>query len=243
MKKYALSLTSAFTTPSMLKARIVMLYRKPSARIALAKFGFVLPVLGLCVVINACMQREMPLVQQKAEKSPRVIWLKNKQGEMVETIHFDGEKDNYEKVADKIGLNDFLKNKDTHTIAEIRNLYEIIFPTALANQASQEEAQRMQDALFSVLLQKDAHKTTDMKQVAFMTQGLIKHPYSAYYFLGRQENIWFQETLPKLKKYWSETKFKECKQQLLTVFKENAKGIINPKPTEIQEIIQIIENL
>jgi TonB family protein len=58
MKKYALSLTSAFTTPSMLKARIVMLYRKPSARIALAKFGFVLPVLCMCLALSAFAQKK-----------------------------------------------------------------------------------------------------------------------------------------------------------------------------------------
>jgi hypothetical protein len=42
--KYTLKLTSAFHTPSLLKARILMLYRKPSAKVAFAKYSFVLPV-------------------------------------------------------------------------------------------------------------------------------------------------------------------------------------------------------
>jgi sporulation protein YlmC with PRC-barrel domain len=54
MKNYALSLTSAFSTTSLLKARIMMLYRKPSAKFALAKFGFALPALALCIVVSAC---------------------------------------------------------------------------------------------------------------------------------------------------------------------------------------------
>lgn len=58
MKNYALSLTSAFSTTSLLKARILMLYRKPSAKFALAKFGFALPALALCVLITAFTQRE-----------------------------------------------------------------------------------------------------------------------------------------------------------------------------------------
>ncbi len=58
MKTYALSLTSAFSTTSLLKARILMLYRKPSAKFALAKFGFALPALALCVLITAFTQRE-----------------------------------------------------------------------------------------------------------------------------------------------------------------------------------------
>lgn len=56
--KYALRLTSAFNTPSLLKSRIVMLYQKPSARFAVAKFGFALPMLLLCMFVTAFTQRE-----------------------------------------------------------------------------------------------------------------------------------------------------------------------------------------
>lgn len=56
--KYALRLTSAFNTPSLLKSRIVMLYQKPSARFAVAKFGFALPMLLLCMLVTAFTQRE-----------------------------------------------------------------------------------------------------------------------------------------------------------------------------------------
>jgi hypothetical protein len=59
--KYTLKLTSAFHTPSLLKARIVMLYRKPSTKVAFTKYSFVLPMLAFCVLVTAFIQRERVL--------------------------------------------------------------------------------------------------------------------------------------------------------------------------------------
>lgn len=57
MKKYALSLTSAFTSPSIIKSRIVMMYQKTSHRIALSKFLLAIPVLALCLLVASFTQR------------------------------------------------------------------------------------------------------------------------------------------------------------------------------------------
>lgn len=56
--KYALCLTSAFNSPSILKSRIMMLYQKNSHRIALSKFLLAIPVLALCLVVASFIQRQ-----------------------------------------------------------------------------------------------------------------------------------------------------------------------------------------
>ena len=58
MKKYALSLTSAFTSPSLIQSRIVMMYQKNSHHIALSKFLWAIPTLALCLLVASFMQRK-----------------------------------------------------------------------------------------------------------------------------------------------------------------------------------------
>lgn len=57
MKTYALSLTSAFTTPSMLKARIQMLFQRRSCQVASTKFLLALPIVLLCLMVSAFSQK------------------------------------------------------------------------------------------------------------------------------------------------------------------------------------------
>jgi hypothetical protein len=223
MKKYALSLTSAFTTPSMLKARITMLFQKRSRRIAGTKFLLTLPVVLLCLGINACLQREMPTAQQtktQGAQSPRVVLMKNAQGELVETIHFDGEKDNYEKVADAIGLNNFLENKHERTVKEVLTWYHKVVPLALSKSAQEEEAERMQSTLFGVLLQKNMHRSSRKEDIIFIAEGLLRHPYSVYFFLHNKESTWFETNLPTLQKYYAVDKLKEYAHKLSTVYQK-----------------------
>jgi hypothetical protein len=59
MKKYALSLTSAFTSTSLIQSRIVMIYQQSSNRIALHKFLLAIPVLALCLFVASLMQEKI----------------------------------------------------------------------------------------------------------------------------------------------------------------------------------------
>jgi hypothetical protein len=72
MKKYALSLTSGFNTASLLKARILMLYKRPSTKVAFAKYGFMLPLLAFCMLVTAFTQRERILPTTLAEELTKV---------------------------------------------------------------------------------------------------------------------------------------------------------------------------
>jgi hypothetical protein len=58
MKQYALSLTSAFTSTSLIQSRIVMIYQQSSNRIALRKFLWAIPVLALCLFVASLMQEK-----------------------------------------------------------------------------------------------------------------------------------------------------------------------------------------
>lgn len=59
MKTYALSLTSAFTSTSLIQSRIVMIYQQSSNRIALHKFLLAIPVLALCLFVASLMQEKI----------------------------------------------------------------------------------------------------------------------------------------------------------------------------------------
>lgn len=247
MKKYALSLTSAFTTPSMLKARVQMLFQKRSRQVASTKFLLALPIVLLCAFVSACLQRENPTAQKAnapQEKSPRIIFMKNQQGEMVETIHYDGDKDNYEIVADAIGLNSFLENKNERTIEEVLTWYHKVVPLALSKSAQKEEAERMQGALFSLLLRKGMHRSSRKEDVIFVAEGLLRHPYSAYFFLDKNESTYFEENLPTLKKYYSVDKLKEYAHKLSTVYQKILRDAYSPdkQPTS-DKILKSIQKL
>jgi TonB family protein len=65
MKKYAFSLTSAFTSSSILKARIMMLYKRPSAKVAFSKYMLILPVLAFCFLVTSFIQRkDLPTITE-----------------------------------------------------------------------------------------------------------------------------------------------------------------------------------
>lgn len=70
MKNYALSLTSAFNSSNILKFRILMMYQQNSPQIALTKFLWAIPVIVLCVLVSALVQRNSTTPQVADAPAP-----------------------------------------------------------------------------------------------------------------------------------------------------------------------------
>jgi hypothetical protein len=70
MKKYALSLTSGFNSSHILKFRILMMYQQNSPKIALTKFLLAIPVIALCILVSALIQRNAVISQATSAPLP-----------------------------------------------------------------------------------------------------------------------------------------------------------------------------
>ena len=216
---YAFSLTSGFTSPSLLKARIKMIYQKPSTQWALTKFGFALPILVVCVVINACMEhKKLPDMSPKKDTNPKVILMKGQNGETYEALHYEGEKNEYELAADKVGLNDFIEHKDEHTLAETIKFYQNIENMALKETENSEIVKRMKGSLFSMLFYKGMHKSNRLEDIALLAEASLKNDKIYHIRLHPSVVEWFTERLPKLRNHWSADEFKYFKSRLLASY-------------------------
>ena len=219
MKKYALSLTSAFNTPSLLKSRIVMLYQKPSAHFAKAKFGFALPIFVLCMIVNACMQRSASSLS--SDKMATVTITNNTTG-ITETkkIKIPPKKVSlYKKVSDEIGLTKMIHEKSPYTIKKLMDFYDKI-PTLVQGKITKnEDVERMQEEVFTFLLRKGIYKSEKEKELAFVAKGVLKHAYvNIYFVLPEKGKEWVEEFLPNLKEQWTEMQFKVFATKLLASY-------------------------